>query len=202
MKQHCCYLLFGKLSKPYISRSPIWACDSMSWPIDLLILSTSLQDSTNEISRSLGYIRKCISKIPHLCRIFGSFKDILDNRLGHMNHHVPNVREERNVHILRQPHFSFWARNIAHEAIHAKVEGTRRYARIPLEERIFKLCHQGVESKEHYVCHCSVFYEIRGRYHCLLKQRFGSVRKVMEYEDQHTFLARTQETQGKVVEGQ
>ena len=29
------------------------------------------------------------------------------------------------------------------------------------------LCHQGVESEEHYVCHCSVFYEIRGRYHCL-----------------------------------
>ena len=39
------------------------------------------------------------------------------------------------------------------------------------------MCHQGVESKEHYVCHCSVFYEIRGR-------GFGPLRKVMEYEDQ------------------
>ena len=46
------------------------------------------------------------------------------------------------------------------------------------------MCHQGVESKEHYVCHCSVFYEIRGRYHCLFKQDFGPLHKVMEYEDQ------------------
>ena len=60
----------------------------------------------------------------------------------------------------------------------------RRYTRLPLEERICQLCHQGVESEEHYVCHCSVFYEIRGRYHCLFKQGFGPLRKVMEYEDQ------------------
>ena len=33
-----------------------------------------------------------------------------------------------------------------------------RYTRLPLEERICQLCHQGVESEEHYVCHCSVFY--------------------------------------------
>ena len=26
-----------------------------------------------------------------------------------------------------------------------------RYTRIPLEERIYQLCHQGVESEEHYV---------------------------------------------------
>ena len=48
-----------------------------------------------------------------------------------------------------------------------------RYTRIPVEERICQLCHQEVESEEHYVCHCSVFYEIRGRYHCLFKQGFG-----------------------------
>ena len=59
-----------------------------------------------------------------------------------------------------------------------------RYTRILLEERICHLCHQGVESEEHYVCHCSVFYEIRGRYHCLFKQGFGPIRKVIEYEDQ------------------
>ena len=41
-----------------------------------------------------------------------------------------------------------------------------------------------MESEEHYVCYCSVFYEIRGRYHCLFKQGFGPLRKVMEYEDQ------------------
>ena len=59
-----------------------------------------------------------------------------------------------------------------------------RCTQITLEERICQLCHQGVESKEHYVCHCSVFYEIGRRYHCLFKQGFGPLRKVMEYEDQ------------------
>ena len=39
-----------------------------------------------------------------------------------------------------------------------------RYARKLLGERICQLCRQGVESKEHYVCHCNVFYEIKGRY--------------------------------------
>ena len=41
-----------------------------------------------------------------------------------------------------------------------------------------------MESEEHYVCHCSVFYEIRGRYHCLFKQGFGPLCKVIEYEDE------------------
>ena len=77
-----------------------------------------------------------------------------------------------------------------------------KYAQIPLEERICQLCHQGVESEEHYVCQCSVFYEIRGRNQCLLKQSFGPLCKIMEFEDQpvpRNFLARTPET-GKVVE--
>ena len=45
-----------------------------------------------------------------------------------------------------------------------------RNAQIPLEERICQLRHQGVESDKHYVCDCTVFYEGRGRYHCLLKK--------------------------------
>ena len=40
-----------------------------------------------------------------------------------------------------------------------------------------------MESEEHYVCHCAVFYEIRGTYHCLFKQVFGPLCKVMEFED-------------------
>ena len=32
--------------------------------------------------------------------------------------------------------------------------------------------------------HCSVLYGIRGRYHCLFKQGFGPLHKLMEYEDQ------------------
>ena len=34
-----------------------------------------------------------------------------------------------------------------------------RYAQIPLEERICRLCHQGVESEEQYVCHCTTLYD-------------------------------------------
>ena len=37
-----------------------------------------------------------------------------------------------------------------------------RYTRIPLEERICQLNHQGVESKEHYVYHCVSFMKSEG----------------------------------------
>ena len=36
----------------------------------------------------------------------------------------------------------------------------------PLEERICQLCHLGVESEENYVYQYTVFYEIKGKYHC------------------------------------
>ena len=77
-----------------------------------------------------------------------------------------------------------------------------RYTQIPLEERICWLCHQGVESKEQYVYHCSVFYENRGRYHCLFKQGFGPQHKVMEYEDQRclgSFLLELKRHRGKLL---
>ncbi len=59
-----------------------------------------------------------------------------------------------------------------------------RYAGKPMAERICQLCHREVESEEHYVCHCSVFYEIRGRYHCLFQNGFGPLPTIMEYKDQ------------------
>mgnify|MGYP000689266842 CR=1 FL=1 len=51
-----------------------------------------------------------------------------------------------------------------------------------MEEHVYQLCHLEVKSEEDYVCHCDVFYEIRGRYH-YFKQSFGPLRKVVEYED-------------------
>ena len=33
----------------------------------------------------------------------------------------------------------------------------RKYEQIPLEERIFQSCHQGMESEERYACHCTIF---------------------------------------------
>ena len=49
----------------------------------------------------------------------------------------------------------------------------------------------------------SVFYEVRARYHCLFKQGFGPLRKVLEYEDQwylELYLLKLK-TQEKVIEG-
>mgnify|MGYP006905971721 CR=1 FL=1 len=54
---------------------------------------------------------------------------------------------------------------------------------IPLEETICQLCHQAMEFEEDYVCHCVVFYKIRGRHHCRFKHGFNQ-RKLMEYDDQ------------------
>ena len=93
--------------------------------------------------------------------------------------------------ILRPPymdiHLSYALRSVIGQlrtSSHQLQIGVGRYTRLPLDERICQLCHQGVEFEEHYVCHYSVFYEIRGRYHCLFKQGFGPLRKVREYEDQ------------------
>lgn len=59
-----------------------------------------------------------------------------------------------------------------------------RAARVPREQRLCRLCHTEVESEEHYVCRCPVYYEIRGRYHCLFRDGFGPLRSVMDYQDQ------------------
>ena len=45
------------------------------------------------------------------------------------------------------------------------------------------VCHQRVELEEHYSCHCAVFYEMRGSYHCLFNQGVDPIHKVMEYVD-------------------
>ena len=77
-----------------------------------------------------------------------------------------------------------------------------RYARIRLEEIFCQFCHQGVESEEHDVYHCTGFYETRGTYQCLFKQGFGPLHRVMEYKDQHClehFLLELNETWRKVV---
>ena len=67
-----------------------------------------------------------------------------------------------------------------------------KYAQIPLDERICLLGQQGVESKEH--CHCGVFYEMRGRYHCLFKQGFAPQGNGIWGPMMHgAFCARTQE---------
>ena len=57
----------------------------------------------------------------------------------------------------------------------------------PLEARICQLCHQGVESEKTLCLSVLCLYEVIGRYRCLLKQDFGPLCKIMEYEDQWLF---------------
>eukprot|EP00249_Psilotum_nudum_P001957 c14736_g1_i1 orf=2-418(-) len=53
-----------------------------------------------------------------------------------------------------------------------------RWADVEAEDWICQLC------EKHYVCQCTVYYDIRGRYHCLFREGFGPLRRIMQYEDQ------------------
>ena len=44
-----------------------------------------------------------------------------------------------------------------------------------------QLHHKGVESEEHHVCHCIIFYAIEGIYYCIFKQGFGPLYKVKDH---------------------
>ena len=53
-----------------------------------------------------------------------------------------------------------------------------------LQARTCPLCHRELETKLHYICHCSAYYEIRGRFHYFFREGFGPFSRVMRYEDQ------------------
>ena len=61
---------------------------------------------------------------------------------------------------------------------------TGRFRGIPAKDRTCQLCHREPETELHFICHCPVYYEIRGRYHCLFRDRFGPLSKVMSFPDQ------------------
>ena len=61
---------------------------------------------------------------------------------------------------------------------------TGRFRDIPAAMRICRLCHTEPETELHYICHCTVYYEIRGRFHCLFREGFGPLARVMSYQDQ------------------
>ena len=61
---------------------------------------------------------------------------------------------------------------------------TGRFRGIPADSRICRLCHTEPETELHYMCHCTVYYEIRGRFHCLFREGFGPFSRVMSYQDQ------------------
>ncbi|MCO5607117.1 hypothetical protein L7F22_061309 [Adiantum nelumboides] len=56
---------------------------------------------------------------------------------------------------------------------------TGRFRGIPADSRICRLCHMEPETELHYICHCTVYYEIRGRFHCLFREGFGPFSRVI-----------------------
>ena len=58
----------------------------------------------------------------------------------------------------------------------------------PLYEWICQLRHHGMQSEQHSAWHCTIFYEIRWRYHCVFNQGFHPLTQVMEYEDNQRCL--------------
>ncbi|KAH7446947.1 hypothetical protein KP509_01G083500 [Ceratopteris richardii] len=61
---------------------------------------------------------------------------------------------------------------------------TGRFRWVPADSRICRLCHLEPETELHYICHWTVYYEIRGRFHCLFREGFGPLSRVMSFEDQ------------------
>ncbi|KAH7440397.1 hypothetical protein KP509_04G105200 [Ceratopteris richardii] len=61
---------------------------------------------------------------------------------------------------------------------------TGRFRGVPADSRICRLGHLEPETELHYICHCTVYYEIRGRFHCLFREGFGPLSRVMSFEDQ------------------
>ena len=51
------------------------------------------------------------------------------------------------------------------------------------KDRICQLCQRETEIELHFICHCPIYYEIRGRFHYLFKS-FGPLPKVMNFQDQ------------------
>ena len=47
-----------------------------------------------------------------------------------------------------------------------------------------QLCGTEPETELHYICRCTVYYEIQGRFHCLFREAFGPLDRVTRYEDQ------------------
>ena len=61
---------------------------------------------------------------------------------------------------------------------------TGRFRGIQAKDRLCQLRRIEPETEMHHICRCPVYYEIRGRFHCLFRDGFGPLTKVMNYTDQ------------------
>ena len=59
-----------------------------------------------------------------------------------------------------------------------------RFRGVRAEAKIYLLCRIEAQTELHHICHCLVYYEIRGCFHCLFREGFGPLARVMRYEDQ------------------
>lgn len=55
-------------------------------------------------------------------------------------------------------------------------------AHVPREARICQLCHGEVETEDHDVCRCPVYYEIQEKYHCLFREPLSKVNVIPNSE--------------------
>ena len=61
---------------------------------------------------------------------------------------------------------------------------TGRFRGIRAKDRICQLCRIEPKTELHHICLCPLYYEIRGRFHCLFSEGLGPLTKVMNYIDQ------------------
>ena len=60
---------------------------------------------------------------------------------------------------------------------------TGRFRGVPAKARICQLCHIEKERELHHIRHCPVYYEIQGCFHCLFREGFGPLARVMRDQD-------------------
>lgn len=84
---------------------------------------------------------------------------------------------------IHMPHSSRVAIGQLRVASHRLEIETGRARDIPLEERICRICRDEVESEEHFVCRCSAYADIRGRYESLFRGQ-PTLREIMASRDQ------------------
>ena len=71
-----------------------------------------------------------------------------------------------------------------HTSSHNLEIETGGFRGIQAEDRMCQLGRIEPETELHHLCSCPVYYEIRGRFHCLFREGFGPLTRAMNYIDQ------------------
>lgn len=60
--------------------------------------------------------------------------------------------------------------------------------------RVCRLFYLEIEFEDHFIFGCSIYYEIKGRYHCLFRDSHGSLSTFFHYPNQHCLSLYLRET--------